>query len=84
MPLTPATVQTVTNQINALAQRLEAIRQVASTIATGMIWLSPEGTVGVPIPPDQLHQLRALLLDYCAEAQVIIAYLNSNLGEDQP
>jgi len=73
MSLTAAKYETLTRLLTALSQRQDTIRQLATQLATGNIWRSPDGSVSVEFTTAQLEQMEKIITDYLGESEAIVA-----------
>ena len=69
----PANVDTLINLLTALAQRQQAIQQLAQQLQAGVIWRSPDGQLAVDIIDAQRVELEAFIKAYLDESDILIA-----------
>jgi hypothetical protein len=79
MPISHQNIITALSLMTALAQRHDAIHQLANQLSMPHIWRSPDGSLSVPIPPDELAQLEAFISTYLDECTVLHATLRAML-----
>ena len=80
MPIATAHLETAVNMLNALAQRQDTVRQLASQLHAGVIWRSPDGQLAVDIPAPQRTELEAFIKAYLDESEILIAALRATLA----
>jgi uncharacterized protein YbgA (DUF1722 family) len=73
MPLTTHNLETLINMLNALAQRQETVRQLASQLHTGTLWRSVDGQLSVALSEAQRTELEEFIDAYLSESEVLIA-----------
>jgi hypothetical protein len=83
MPLTSANLETLINLLTALAQRQEAIRQLATQLHSGGLWRTPDGTLAIPLTAGQQSQLTALATAYLDESDIAVATARAILAAAQ-
>jgi hypothetical protein len=81
MTISHANITTAVSLLTALAQRHDAITQLATRLSQPVIWRSLDGSLSVPIPPDELAQLETFITAYLDEAAVIAAALHAMLAK---
>lgn len=72
-PLPPANVDTLLRLLTALSQRQDTVRQLATQLASGVFWRSPDGKLAAHLPAPEQDQLVTFIRDYLDEAETIIA-----------
>jgi hypothetical protein len=83
MPLTSANLETLINLLTALAQRQEAIRQLATQLHSGALWRTPAGDLAVALTTSQQSQLTALATAYLDETEIAVAAARAILAAAQ-
>lgn len=71
--LPAANVETLLRLLTALSQRQDTVRQLATQLATGVTWRSPDGALAVSLPLAQQDELVDFIRQYLDESDVIIA-----------
>ena len=84
MALARHNLETLTNMLSALAQRQDAVRQLASQLQAGVIWRSPDGQLGVDITDAQRVELEAFIKAYLDESDILIASARAILAASPP
>lgn len=79
MPIDHTNVTTAVSLLTALAQRHDTITQITQRLAMPHIWRSIDGSLSVPIPPDEIAQLEGFIRTYLDEAAVVHATLRAIL-----
>ena len=81
MGLTQNNLETMVNMLNALAQRQDTIRQLASQLHTGVVWRSIDGQLSVALSEAQRTELEGFINAYLSESEVLIASVRAMLGK---
>jgi len=81
MSISHENITTAVSLLIALAQRHDAIHQLANQLATPTIWRSLDGSLSVPIPPNELDQLETFISTYLDECNVLHATLRAMLAK---
>lgn len=81
MTISHQNITTALSLLTALAQRHDAITQVSQRLAQPVIWRSIDGSLSVPIPPDELAQLETFISTYLDECAVLHATLRAMLAK---
>jgi DNA-binding transcriptional regulator/RsmH inhibitor MraZ len=81
MPLTTNNLETIINMLTALAQRQEAIRQLATQLHGGTAWRSIDGQLAIILPDSQRAELAGFIKTYLDESEILIASARAILAE---
>lgn len=81
MPVTTNNLETLINMLTALAQRQEALRQLASQLHAGTIWRSPDGKLAVALTAAQQDELASFVKAYLDESDVLVAAARAMLAQ---
>ena len=81
MTLIANNLETLINMLNALAQRQETVRQLASQLHAATIWRSPDGQLAVALTAGQRTELEAFVKTYLDESDVLIAAARALLAQ---
>ena len=84
MPRATNNLETLINMLSALAQRQEALRQLAGQLHAGTIWRSPDGQLAVALTATQRDELAAFVKAYLDESDVLVAAARAMLGQPPP
>jgi hypothetical protein len=80
MPLATNNLETLINMLTALAQRQDALRQLASQLHASTIWRSPDGQLAVALTAGQRTELEAFVKAYLDESDILIAAARTMLA----
>jgi hypothetical protein len=80
MSINANNLETLVNMLNALAQRQETVRQLASQLHTATIWRSPDGQLAVALAAGQRDELEAFVKAYLDESDILIAAARAMLA----
>jgi len=83
MALTERNLETAINMLNALAQRQDTVRQLASQLHAGTTWRSPDGQLAVALTAGQRTELETFVKAYLDESDVLIASARAMLGQPE-
>jgi uncharacterized protein YbgA (DUF1722 family) len=81
MSLSEKNLETLVNMLNGLAQRQDAIRQLASQLHTGVVWRSVDGQLAVALSQAQRSELEEFVDAYLSESEVLIASVRAMLRQ---
>ena len=84
MPLATNNLETLINMLSALAQRQEALRQLAGQLHAGTVWRSPDGQLALALTAAQREELAAFIKAYLDESEVLIASARAMLAAPPP
>ena len=84
MPLAANNLETMINMLTALAQRQDALRQLASQLHAGTVWRSPDGRLAVALTAGQRAELEAFMKAYLDESDVLNAAARATLAQPPP
>ena len=80
MPINTNNLETLINMLNALAQRQETVRQLASQLHAATIWRSPDGQLAVALTAGQRTELEAFVKAYVDESDILVAAARAMLA----
>ena len=80
MPLTTDNLEALINILTALAQRQEAIRQLATQLHGGTTWRSIDGRLAITLPDSQKAELTAFVKTYLDESEILISSARAMLA----
>jgi len=84
MALTGANIDTLVNLLTALAQRQQALQQLAAQLHSGVFWRSPDGKLAVTVSDQMGAELTEFAKVYLDESEVIIISARAILaGKDK-
>lgn len=75
----PANIDTLVKLLTALSQRQDTVRQLATQLASGIYWRSPDGNLAAALPPAQHQELVDFARGYLDESEAIITTARSLL-----
>ena len=75
----PANIDTLVKLLTALSQRQDTVRQLATQLATGIYWRSPDGHLAAALPSAQHQELVDFAHHYLDESDAIITTARSLL-----
>ena len=81
MGLSQDNLETMINMLNALTQRQETIRQLASQLHTGVIWRSLDGQLSVALSEAQRRELEDFVGAYLSESEILTASIRAMLKQ---
>ena len=81
MGLSQDNLETMINMLNALTQRQETIRQLASQLHTGVIWRSLDGQLSVALSDGQRRELEDFVGAYLSESEILTASIRAMLKQ---
>ena len=73
MTLTNQNLETLLNMLSGLAQRQDAVRQLAGQLQSGTVWRSLDGQISVALSEGQRAQIQEFMKTYLDESDVFIA-----------
>jgi hypothetical protein len=80
MTISHQNITTIVALLTALSQRHDTIHQLAAQIAANVIWRAPDGSLSVPIPPNEIAQLESFITAYLNEAATVHTTLTAILA----
>jgi hypothetical protein len=80
MPLTTDNLETLINILTAIAQRQEAIRQLATQLHGGTTWRSIDGRLAITLPDSQKAELTTFIKTYLDESEILVASARAMLA----
>jgi hypothetical protein len=80
MPLTTDNLETLINVLTAIAQRQDAIRQLATQLHSGTTWRSMDGRLAITLPDSQKAELTTFIKTYLDESEILIASARAMLA----
>ena len=80
MPLTADNLETIINLLTAIAQRQEAIRQLATQLHGGTTWRSIDGRLAITLPDSQKAELTSFIKTYLDESEILVASARAMLA----
>jgi len=82
MSLSKDNLETIVNLLKGLQQRNDAINQIASNLASGTFWRSPDGKIAIDIDETARRQLEDITRGYVSEARAIIRTIDTLMSEE--
>jgi hypothetical protein len=84
MPIDHENLTLAASLLTALQQRHDAINQLATRLASPTVWRSVDGSLSVPIPPEEVAQLENIIRLYLDECLTLHTTLRAMLAHPQP
>jgi len=81
MPISHENIITTLSLMTALSQRHDTIHQIATRLSQPHIWRSVDGSLVVPIPPNEIAELEAFITTYLDECAILYATLRAILAK---
>lgn len=80
MPVSKDNVDAVITLLQAIDQRGDAIRQVATNLSSRSTWRLPDGRLGVELTPSQQETLEGFVREYAKDCRQALAAIEALIG----